>query len=179
MSNAGASPYAAPASNVEDVSANPEAEAIRREHISREASIRSVGILYYLGGGALTLAAGFVLFAPRGDAGVFMLFGIPLGVGQVVVGWGLRALRRWAQITSCVISGLGLLAFPVGTLINGYILYLLLSKKGRTVFTSEYKDVIAATPHVKYRTSIIVWIFLALLVGLLLLAVLLPMFAKR
>ena len=179
MSDTAASPYAAPASNVEDVSATPEAEAIRREHISREASIKSVGILYYLGGALLTLVGGFALVAPRGDTGIFMLVFVPLGVGQVFVGWGLRGLRKWAQIASCVISGLGLLAFPAGTLINGYILYLLLSKKGRTVFTPEYQDVIAATPHVKYRTSIIVWIFLALLVGLMLLAVLLPMFVKK
>src|ERR1700704_5634787 len=72
MSNAAASPYAARASNAEDISANPEADAIRREHISREASIRSVGILYYLGGGGLTLAAAFALFAPRSDMSMFM-----------------------------------------------------------------------------------------------------------
>jgi len=32
--------------------------------------------------------------------------------------------------------------------------------------------VIAATPHVKYRTSVLVWIFLALLIGLILFGVL-------
>ena len=37
-------------------------------------------------------------------------------------------------------------------------------------------DVIAATPHVKYRTSIIVWIFLALVLAGVVLAVLMPMF---
>jgi hypothetical protein len=47
-----------------------------------------------------------------------------------------------------VLSGIGLLGFPIGTLINGYILYLFLSKKGRTVFAPEYQEVIEATPHV-------------------------------
>ena len=179
MTNAAASPYAAPVSNVDDVSANPEAEAIRKEHISREASIKSIGILYYLGGAFLALAGGLALVGPRQDLAVFMIVGIPLGVGQVFVGWGLRQLKKWAQITSCIISAVGLFAFPVGTLINAYILYLLLTKKGRTVFTPEYQEVIAATPDVKYRTSIIVWIFLALLVALIALAVLAPMFGKR
>jgi hypothetical protein len=31
------------------------------------------------------------------------------------------------------------------------------------VFSDEYKRVIAETPHIKYRTSIVVWIFLGLL----------------
>ena len=69
-----------------------------------------------------------------------------------------------------MLSAIGLLGFPIGTLINGYILYLFLSKKGRTIFAPAYQDVIAATPHVKYRTSIVIWIFLALLVGLILFA---------
>jgi hypothetical protein len=77
-------------------------------------------------------------------------------------GWGVRSFRRWGRVVGCVLSGIGLLGFPIGTLINAYILYLFLSKKGRTVFSPEYQDVIAATPHVKYRTSIIVWILLAL-----------------
>ena len=53
MSNA-TSPYAPPTARVDDVSesANPEAEAIRLAHIKHEASIRSVGILYYIGSAA-------------------------------------------------------------------------------------------------------------------------------
>jgi hypothetical protein len=77
-----------------------------------------------------------------------------------------------------VLSALGLLGFPIGTLVNAYILYLYLSKKGRTIFAPEYKDVIAATPHVKYRTSIVVWVFLALVVGLVVLAVAMPFFSR-
>ena len=44
--------------------------------------------------------------------------------------------------------------FPIGTLINGYVLYLLLSQKGRTIFTDAYRRVVTETPHVKYRTPI-------------------------
>ena len=32
------------------------------------------------------------------------------------------------------------------------------SEKGNVVFSDHYKEVIAATPHVRYKTSIIVWI---------------------
>ena len=179
MSNAASNPYAVPAANVEDVSADPEAEAIRREHISHEASIKAVGFLYYLGGLGLTIAGGVSLFASR-DAGIaalmFML--AALGVAQLFAGWGVRSLRPWGRILGCVLSVIGLLGFPIGTLINGYILYLFLSKKGRTIFGPDYQDIVAATPHVKYRTSILVWVFVALLVGLVALAFLVPLFRK-
>ena len=179
MSNSAFNPYAAPAAPVEDVSANAEAEAIRKAHISHEASIKAVGLLYYLGGIGVTLAAlAGLVGAKDASVGVTLLL-IGLGVGQFFAGWGVRALRPWGRIVGCILSDIGLIGFPIGTLINGYILYLFLSKKGRTIFAPEYQDVIAATPHVKYRTSIIVWIFLALIVALVALAVLAPMFGGK
>ncbi|HKB60455.1 MAG TPA: hypothetical protein VKC56_10480, partial [Gallionellaceae bacterium] len=69
------------------------------------------------------------------------------------------------RIVAGVLAGLGLLGFPFGTVISAFILYLLFSKKGAMVFSDEYKQVIADTPDIKYRTSIIVWIFLALLIA--------------
>jgi len=171
MSNA-ANPYAAPAAPVDDVSANPEAEAIRRAHISHEASIKAVGFLYYLGGALLTIGGVASLAGAQGPSGVAIaLLLVALGIGQLFAGGGVRALRSWGRIVGCVLSAIGLLAFPIGTLINGYILYLFLSKKGRTIFAPPYREVIAATPQVKYRTSIVVWIFLALIVGLIVFAV--------
>lgn len=163
-------PYAAPTARVEDVPASPEAEAIRRAHIAHEASIKAVGFLYYLGGVlVMVAAAGSLLGASFGPstAAVAVLLAA-LGIGQLAAGWGVRALRPWGRVVGCVLSAIGLLGFPIGTLINGYILYLFLSKKGRTIFATPYQDVVAATPHVKYRTSVLVWIFLALLVGLML-----------
>jgi len=179
MSNSAFNPYAAPAAPVEDVSANAEAEAIRKAHISHEASIKAVGLLYYLGGIGVTLAALAGLAGAKDASVAVTLLLIGLGVGQFFAGWGVRALRPWGRIVGCILSAIGLIGFPIGTLINGYILYLFLSKKGRTIFAPEYQDVIAATPHVKYRTSIIVWIFLALVVLLLAVAVLVPMFSGK
>jgi hypothetical protein len=171
-------PYAAPAARVEDVAANPEAEAIRQAHIGHEASIKAVGVLYYLGG-ALVLVSAFVsLEAVRiGASPVWLLLGLLLAaVGQFFAGWGVRGFRRWGRVTGCVLSAIGLLGFPIGTLINAYILYLFLSKKGRTIFSPGYQDVIAATPHVKYRTSIVIWILLGVIVAVAAAAFIAPMF---
>jgi hypothetical protein len=54
--------------------------------------------------------------------------------------------------------------------INVYILYLLLSAKGSRVFQSDYADIVAATPDVKYRMSIVTRIALGLLLLVLLAA---------
>ncbi|MEJ1963822.1 MAG: hypothetical protein WDO56_20595 [Gammaproteobacteria bacterium] len=86
---------------------------------------------------------------------------------SIFVGRGLRKLRPWARITTLVLSGIGLLGFPVGTLINGYILYLLLAKKGKRIFEDDYPAIVAATPDVKHRTSVVTWIALGILVLLL------------
>jgi hypothetical protein len=174
-----ANPYAAPVASVEDVSPNAEAEAIRQAHITHEASIKAVGFLYYLGGVLVTIA-GLASLAGRPDSGGVgvAIFLVIVGIGQFFAGWGVRALTKWGRVLGCVLSGLGLLAFPIGTAINAYILYLFLSKKGRTIFAPEYQDVIAATPHVKYRTSILVWIFLALIVALIVFAGLAPLFGR-
>ncbi len=167
---AAANPYAPPRANVDDVArANSEAEEIREEHIKHEASIRSIGILYYLSGGMLGIAAIVVVagLSMTGLAKSGPFIGVLyLGFGAlfIVTGRGIRKLRPWARTTSIVLAAIGLLGFPLGTLLNGYILYLMLAKKGKRIFEDDYKDIIEATPHVKYRTSIVVWIFLGLLV---------------
>ena len=58
-----------------------------------------------------------------------------------------------------------------GSAILGYILYLLLSAKATTIFSAEYKTIIAQTPHIKYRTSLVVKIVLVLFVAVIVLAV--------
>ncbi|PAW69614.1 MAG: hypothetical protein B9S38_09450 [Verrucomicrobiia bacterium Tous-C4TDCM] len=61
-----------------------------------------------------------------------------------------------------MVAGISLIGFPIGTLIGAYILYLLLGAKGKMVFSPEYQAVIAQTPHIRYRTSKVVWILLGL-----------------
>ena len=178
MSHA-ANPYAPPAARVDDAPANSEAEAIRRAHINHEASIKAVGLLYYLGGVAVTIA-GVASLAGAGRAyGAGMAAGlVAVGAAQFFAGYGVRALRPWGRIVGTILSVIGLVGFPVGTLVNLYILYLYFSKKGRTVFSPDYQDVIAATPHVKYKTSIVVWIVLALLLVLVAIGIGSAIFAR-
>jgi len=159
---------------------NSDVEQLRKEHISHEASVKSIGLLYFLGAAFLLLAAVGFTAAPSARSGLAIaaLF-VGLAALQIWTGVGLRRLRPWARIPSGILSGVGLLAFPIGTLINGYILYLLFSKKGATVFSDEYKQAIEQTPHIKYRTSIVVWIFVVLLLVLVVGGALIAFFASR
>lgn len=179
-------PYAAPLtdSRTDQRPDTPE-EAIRREHLSHEASIRAMGLLFLLGAVLLTLyvvAGGFMgvlalIAIAQGQANADLVgIGILVGIFVLVilitilqwwVGLGLRRLDHRVRTPAIALSALGLLGFPVGTLINGYFLYLLLSKKGKYILTPQYQAIRAATPHIRYRTSIVVWIFLILLIVVL------------
>ena len=183
-------PYAPPKARVEDVVPfATEADAIRREHIKTEASVRSIGSLYYIGATficilGIAMLAGSANFSrtlvgrtgvPAGVMGAFYLV---LGVLLFFVARGIRQLRPWARITAIVLACIGLLNAPTGTIINIYILYLLFSKKGKRIFESDYPQIIAATPDVKSKTSAVTWFLLAVLIMLVLVGVGAALFHK-
>ncbi|MBL9169003.1 MAG: DUF4339 domain-containing protein [Verrucomicrobiales bacterium] len=153
----------------EGVSSSTGAEEVRKQYLKHEASVKSVGVLYLLGGILLTgmslvtlgtgIAGGGVLEAVFVTALLLLL-----GAAQLFVGSALRRLRPWARIPTAVLSAIGLVGFPLGTIINGYILYLVLGKKGKMVFSPEYAAVMEQTPHIKYRTSILIWVLLGVVV---------------
>lgn len=165
-------------------SMNPvqEPEAIRNTYLKHEASVQAVGSLYLLGAVLLTLGGALALIGlttasgaaakedPAAPQIVAALF-IGLGLLQLRVGLWLRKLNPKARTPATVLSAIGLLGFPIGTLINAYVLYLLRSKKGEMVLSPYYQGVITATPHIKYKTPVIVWVLLGLLVVFLILAI--------
>jgi hypothetical protein len=161
-------------------------ERVRREYRNHEAAVQSIGTLYYLGAIGLLLASISLLVtlaaqpgAPHGSNSLlFAVLCASLAAVNMVLGRGLRRLRPWVRTPVGILSGLGLLAAPpVGTLINGYILYLLFSRKGAMVFSPAYQEIIRQTPHIRYRTSALAMgclIVLAIGVVLALLIMLLP-----
>ena len=146
-------------------------EFIRTEHISHEASSKSIGTLYFLAV-ILISVAGAVLPAGSNpvDIGGLLVF-VLTACFLLAVAIGLWRLQTWARWIAVVLAFPGLLAVPLGTLINGYILYLLLTAKGAMVFSKEYRKIIEATPHIKYQSSKIVLVLLVLLLTVLLLAI--------
>ena len=168
-----------------------QAELIRKSHLSHEANIQSFGCLYTFGGimgiliGIFYIGLGIFIMAggenpqagvnPMAAGIMTTLIGVvflAIAVAQLFAGRSMQTLNPSGKILAIVVAAIGAILLPVcGTVISGYLLYLLVSAKGEMVFSSAYKEVMQATPHIRYRTSIIVWIFLFLLIGVILLGI--------
>lgn len=105
--------------------------------------MQAVGFLYLLGAFVMTIVglANLVMrlgFATSVDNVVYAAW-VGVALIQGWTGWHLRSLDNRARTPTLVL--------PVGTLINAYILYLLLCAKGKYVFSSDYRAVIDASPR--------------------------------
>jgi hypothetical protein len=183
----GDNPYASPTTDVTLASRAPEgstaAERLRRKYLKHEATVRSIGTLQYFGAGVLVFAALAIVLeevpARQTLFGVSMaVFCIAFAVGICFLARGLRRLEPWARITAIVLLALNFPAAiysqhfnPVALGFVAVILYWLLNEKGRMVFSAEYRQAVAATPHITYRTARWVWIALAVILGLIAIAV--------
>ena len=74
--------------------------------------------------GIIALAAAFV-------AVLFGLISIPALVG----GWGLLKRKPWARLLVLIVSFLSLPGFPVGTLIGGYSIWVLMNDESRNILS--------------------------------------------
>ncbi len=175
-------PYAASASAGPASEVPVGAEAIRRKHLNHEASVKSIGSLYLLSAVFAVPASLVMVVSAASTVGrvnepvaavaiVTSLFYLGLSILLCAVAIGLRGLQTWARYIAVGYSVLGLLAIPIGTLINAYFLYLLLSEKGKVVFSDEYKEVIRQTPEIKYKTPVLVLLLAIVLIVLLVVSV--------
>ena len=170
-------PYAAP--KAEALTRISEAETIRRQHIGQESSIKTLGCLYLLGG--FLILPGIVLSLAqsnwRGGTSSDVLWHmafISVGVAAIVIGFGLRRLKKWASIMAitlgfflCAIYLFDLPSSTMGLIIQSAIILTLVSAKARKVVSAEYQQVIAETPHVRQRTSVAAWVLLGVLLLIL------------
>lgn len=155
-----------------------EDEASRHDFRKHEGAVRGIGILYFAGttgflastigmGGFMEFAMGF-LTEPWIAAASFIAFGILV----LLTALGLRRLKPEGRITAIVLSCLcAVVAFlipqPVGIIVmvvQAYILFVLFSPKSTVVCSPWYRSIVAATPQLKSRTPIAVWLLLGLMV---------------
>lgn len=160
-------PYQTPA--VTEVAAplvSGDLREIREKHIKHEASIKAVGFLCLLGGvlllgsfafaGIETIAAGSLVESP----GIRLLFEIAFGTLQLISGIGLRQLQGWSRIPAAIVAAVAMTNLLIGTVIGIYILYLLFSPKGSKILSAEYREIVALTPDIRYRTPRWFWILI-------------------
>jgi len=150
---------------------NPEES--RRLYLHHERSVRFVGNLYLFAAVMFGLAAVVGFFTMTEPLWARVLTGvICLGVSVAcwLVGRGLCRLDSRVIIPATILAAIGLLGFCIATIVSGYTLYLIHSKKGHVVFSHEYKTVIEATPHVQSGSFLILWIVLILAMTVLVVA---------
>jgi hypothetical protein len=167
-------------------------EAIRKKYLNHEASVQSVGSLHILVAvinGLGTLGVLTSLFSGPPQMILAELFFVVIYGGftalNFALGIGLRRLKTWARWVEVALTVLGMasllvlaiwialttageptavLIFLIWWIIPAYILYILLSAKGRMVFSPEYREVIEQTPHIKYRMGCLLRGFVYVLV---------------
>jgi hypothetical protein len=134
-------------------------------------SVKTVGGLWLIGGALLLLIG---IAAILSDPEIFALIDLLVGSFVAWTGWLTRTLQPRARVPATILSIVGLAAFPIGTAISGYMLYLLWSTKGSMIFSDQYGLIVRATPHVRYKTSPLVLAVAGALLLLILAGLILP-----
>ena len=67
-----------------------------------------------------------------------------LSLPGIVTGIGLLQLRPWARIVGIVLSVLGLMAMPIGTIVGVYGLWVLFSKETERLFAARTSSATSA-----------------------------------
>jgi hypothetical protein len=151
-------------------------EATRREHLNAETNVKTIGFLLYLG------AAGCLL---NGLPGLMLdvVGGVILVAMGVVLGGAGYWLRRLDPRGRTIYTGFAVLliawtlftnidnvAYHIGRMFwPALMVGLLWGRKAGVVMTPHYRDVVVpATPHVKYKSSLLVIVLGLILFGVLL-----------
>ncbi len=166
-------------------------ESIRRFYLSHESAIKGFGLLYGFSSGCYILIAiaaavlSVVAFAAEGGIapGIFVLIYAAvyfvIGALTALVCSGLYKLSDVGKIGGSIFAVLGLCAIPLGTILGGYLLFLLFSEKGNFIFSQNYRAIVKQTPHIRCFVPVFIWILLALFVLLSLFLVFVLLFGAR
>lgn len=156
----------------EDKPGSPQ--ALRKAHLMWEKNVRSIGILFYLPAILLLHRAALVFTGQVGDTPRFAgLLYFAFGLSFVMAGYGFRRLNPTFRVRGGILAALGVILFsvprlgmffPAGIAVSAYVVFLIFGPPGRKVFSKDYQQAVAATPHIKANPPVIVWVaFIALL----------------
>ena len=171
-------------------------EVQRKTYGAREASVRVIGLYYFLMAGSGMLHAVLALASPRFTQEIanrsppgtvipmvfvkaMMVFaGLIGGTIDIVLGFFLRRLHKWARWVAIVISAIGILSEIASLLINGiafglepaelvfdaifssYIIIILISRETRIIMSHQYRQIVVQTPEIDPQPSMRDWVFL-------------------
>jgi hypothetical protein len=135
--------------------------ALRRAHLRQESALRFAGNLYLLLGGVRLISAPAIF--ERSGWLMSALIAALVGLVFLTLGQAIRTLNRCAVPFATVFAFIGLVVpygmlvlnaavsaveipyLPIEALLNGSVLYLLYSQRGRFVFSDRYQEIRAQT----------------------------------
>ncbi|HEX8208901.1 MAG TPA: hypothetical protein VF584_01845 [Longimicrobium sp.] len=116
-----------------------------RQHIDTVAWIHiafgGLGVLLALAVGGLLGGLGLFADDAQTTGFVVLLAGFVavvmglLSVPSLVGGWGLLKRRPWARMLVLIVSFFDLLNFPIGTLLGGYSIWVLMNDESRHILS--------------------------------------------
>jgi hypothetical protein len=121
--------------------------------------VKVLGVAYLVFGGCMLVAALFLALTMGGVAGIVSSTAEPqdaavaipiLGIAgmalvaflgifaipSLITGYGLLHFRPWARIVGIVLSAIGLIQIPLGTVLGAYGLWVLLNKETERLFNN-------------------------------------------
>jgi hypothetical protein len=168
-------PYASPqidTSQTADIGSDDEWVSLRRRFLTHETWTRRAGAFYLMCGiFSAVLALMFITDSP--DRGFFPSTKVAavfaaIAVAFIYAGWALWSLRGRVRFLVGILSGFGLLLSPLGTIVNGFILYLVFSAAGRYILSPDYAAVVRQTPQLTPNPVIqVVLVSVAMLLALI------------
>jgi len=108
----------------------------------RPSGVTILAVLYWLSAivailGGLAYVAGVSYFVPLAFLTLLWIVGavlIAIGVLDILIGWGLWSLRKWARTVAIVLAVVGLISFPIGTVISIITLWYLFKPEVKACF---------------------------------------------
>lgn len=152
-------------------------EAIRRRNLGRETNLRTLGLLVYLNSifffYVAAVGAWAIPSSPQAPTGFDPLW--TAVVASVISAIAAYALWMWVGATKLrrldrggiwqgrVWGLLSLPGIPIGTVLGVWALCCNFSRQTDFILSSEYREIVARTPHIKQGWSPIVKILAAIL----------------
>lgn len=108
----------------------------------RPSGVTILAVLYWLSAvaailGGLAYVAGLLYFLPSAFLALFWVLGavlIAIGVLDIVIGWGLWTFKKWARTVAIILAIIGLISFPIGTVISVITLWYLFRPEIKACF---------------------------------------------
>ena len=109
-----------------------------------EGTVVGVGILAAWSAGSTEMmaelglpATGAFVYVPVITGTFTLILAWVLGLMEIGSGFGIYKRKPWGRLVGLIVSVVNLLAFPIGTLVGGYGLFVLLNKGLAAEFATE------------------------------------------